>query len=235
MKDFEKLQKLIDGTDNIVFFGGAGVSTPSGIKDFRSKDGLYSVIGKNAEYMLSSEFFYTDPRNFYSFYKNNMNFTDKQPNIIHKYLTKLERKGKLKAIITQNIDGLHQKSGSKNIFEIHGTINENHCLKCNRKYNASYIFSSKDVPKCTCGGIIKPNVVLYGERLPDIFDDAINLILQADLLIVAGTSLKVEPASSLVKLFKKKLVIINNEKTPYDFLATLVINNDLEYIFKNLK
>ena len=147
----------------------------------------------------------------------------------------MERKGKLTAIITQNIDGLHQKSGSKNVFEIHGTINENHCLKCNRKYNASYIFSSKDVPKCTCGGIIKPNVVLYGERLPDIFDDAINLILQADLLIVAGTSLKVEPASSLVKLFKKKLVIINNEKTPYDFLATLVINNDLEYIFKNLK
>lgn len=235
MKDFEKLQKLIDEADNIVFFGGAGVSTPSGIKDFRGKDGLYSVIGKNAEYMLSSEFFYTDPRNFYSFYKDNMNFTDKQPNIIHNYLTKLERKGKLKAIITQNIDGLHQKSGSKNVFEIHGTINENHCLKCNRKYNASYIFSSKDVPKCTCGGIIKPNVVLYGERLPDIFDDAINLILQADLLIVAGTSLKVEPASSLVKLFKKKLVIINNEKTPYDFLATLVINNDLEYIFKNLK
>lgn len=237
MDNIEKLQKIIDESDNIVFFGGAGVSTASGIKDFRGKDGLYKEkYDFPPEYLLSAGCFYKEPSTFYDFYKSKMNCLNIKPNIVHTYLTKLEQQGKLKAIITQNIDGLHQKANSKNVIEIHGTIYKNHCVKCNKNYSAEYVFNSKEIPKCNCGGIIKPDIVLYGEMLPECYSSAQYFIYQADTLIVAGTSLTVEPASGLVKLFNgKNLVIINNDNTPYDNFATLMIKDDLVNIFKNLK
>ena len=237
MKDYEKLQKMIDESDNIVFFGGAGVSTESGIKDFRSKDGLYNMdFEYPAEVMLSNYMFFTNTEKFYEFYKKYMNSLEYKPNITHKYLKKLEDTGKLKAIITQNIDGLHQKAGSKNVLEVHGTTYTNHCLDCGKEYDAEYVFNSEGIPKCECGGIIKPDVVLYGEMLPDCFIDAQKYIRNADLLIVAGTSLTVNPAAGLVGLFGgKHLVIINNDKTPYDHKAELVLNDKLSNIFNNLK
>lgn len=232
------LQKMINSANNIVFFGGAGVSTDSGIKDFRSKDGLYNEKYKYPpEFMLSRDCFNNLTKDFYDFYKNKMNCLDIAPNITHKYLKKLEDVGKLKAIITQNIDGLHQKAGSKVIYELHGTIYKNNCMKCNKEYGAEYIFNSKNIPKCSCGGIIKPSVVLYGEPLPnDIYMGAVDAISKADMLIVAGTSLTVEPASSLVRLFRgKSLVIINNDKTSYDNNANLVINDNLSKVFRKLR
>lgn len=232
----ELMKNIINASDNIVFFGGAGVSTASGIKDFRGKHGLYKEqYDYPPEYLLSSRCFYKEPKVFYDFYKSKMNCITVEPNIVHYYLTRLENSRKLKAIITQNIDGLHQKAKSNNVIEIHGTIYKNHCIKCNKEYNAEYVFDSKDVPKCECGGIIKPDVVLYGEMLPECYSKAQYYIYKADTLIVAGTSLTVEPASGLVKLFNgKNLIIINNEKTPYDNLATLVINHDLSSVFNEL-
>lgn len=231
----ENLKKLIEEADNIVFFGGAGVSTASGIKDFRGKNGLYKEkMDYPPEYLLSSNCFYQEPELFFKFYKENMNALEYEPNIVHKYLSKLERIGKLKAIVTQNIDGLHQKAGSKNVYEIHGTIYKNHCVKCHKFYDAQSVFASDGIPKCECGGIIKPDVVLYGEMLPPCYNEALLAISKADLLLVAGTSLTVEPAASLVRLCQGKLVILNDTKTPYDNLATLVINAKLEDIFANL-
>ena len=241
MDELEKvseLQKLIDESNNIVFFGGAGVSTSSGIKDFRGKNGLYkSVTDYPPEYLLSSACFYKEPELFFEFYKNNLNSLNVEPNIIHKYLKKLESNGKLKAIVTQNIDGLHQKAGSNNVLEIHGSIYHNHCLKCGKSYDAKYVFESEGILKCSCGGTIKPDVVLYGEMLPEkALNKACLAISNADLLIVAGTSLTVEPAASMINLFKgKNLVILNDSKTPYDNVATLVIHADLKDIFENLK
>lgn len=237
MDKLKILQELINNSNNIVFFGGAGVSTESGIKDFRGKNGLYKKKSETdfPEYMLSNRCLYNEPEKFYKYYKENMNCLDKKPNITHKYLKKLEDKGKLKAIVTQNIDGLHQKAGSSNVLEIHGTIYDNYCIKCQKKYKEDYIFKSDGVPKCLCGGLIRPNVVLYGEMLPDAYMKAINYISKADLLIVAGTSLTVEPASGLLKVFNgKHLVIINNDKTPYDYLAEIVINESLKDIFSKL-
>lgn len=236
MDKIEELQRIIDESDNIVFFGGAGVSTASGIKDFRGKDGLYKEkYDYNPEYYLSSRCFYNEPKLFFDFYKSKMNSLGVMPNVIHNYLTDLERKGKLKAIITQNIDGLHQKAGSKNVLEIHGTTYSNHCIDCNMKYDAEFVFNHENIPLCECGGLIKPDVVLYGEMLPKTYDEAIKYIYKADTLIVAGTSLTVYPASGLVKLFGgKNLIIINNEITPYDELASLVINADLKEVFTNL-
>lgn len=231
----ENLKKLIEEADNIVFFGGAGVSTASGIKDFRGKNGLYKEkMDYPPEYLLSSNCFYQEPELFFKFYKENMNTLEYEPNIVHKYLSKLERIGKLKATVTQNIDGLHQKAGSKNVYEIHGTIYKNHCVKCHKFYDAQSVFASDGIPKCECGGIIKPDVVLYGEMLPPCYNEALLAISKADLLLVAGTSLTVEPAASLVRLCQGKLVILNDTKTPYDNLATLVINAKLEDIFANL-
>ena len=232
------LQKLIDKSKNIVFFGGAGVSTSSGIKDFRGKNGLYkSITDYPPEYLLSFSCFYKEPELFFEFYKNNMNSLNIKPNIVHKYLKLLEDRGKLKAIVTQNIDGLHQKAGSNNVLEIHGSIYHNHCLECGKSYDAEYVFESVAIPKCSCGGIIKPDVVLYGEMLPNsTLNKACLAISNADLLIVAGTSLTVEPAASMINLFKgKNLVILNDSKTPYDNVATLVIHADLKDIFENLK
>ena len=235
MEKQENLKRLIDEADNIVFFGGAGVSTGSGIKDFRGKNGLYKEkMDYPPEYLLSSNCFYQEPELFFKFYKENMNALEYEPNIVHKYLSKLERIGKLKAIVTQNIDGLHQKAGSKNVYEIHGTIYKNHCVKCHKFYDAQSVFASDGIPKCECGGIIKPDVVLYGEMLPPCYNEALLAISKADLLLVAGTSLTVEPAASLVRLCQGKLVILNDTKTPYDNLATLVINAKLEDIFANL-
>lgn len=238
LEKVSKLQKLIEEANNIVFFGGAGVSTSSGIKDFRGKNGLYkSVTDYLPEYLLSSACFYKEPELFFEFYKNNLNSLNVEPNIIHKYLKKLESNGKLKAIVTQNIDGLHQAAGSTNVLEIHGSIYHNHCLKCGKSYDAKYVFESEGIPKCSCGGTIKPDVVLYGEMLPEkALNKACLAISNANLLIVAGTSLTVEPAASMINLFKgKNLVILNDSKTPYDNVATLVIHADLKDIFENLK
>lgn len=237
MNEVKELQKMIDEANYLVFFGGAGVSTESGIKDFRSKDGLYQKKTKYpAEYMLSSDMFFKHTEEFYEYYKENLNSLNFFPNITHEYLKKLEDKGKLKAIITQNIDGLHTKAGSKKVYEIHGTVYKNHCLDCHKEYDAEYVFNSKGIPKCSCGGIIKPDVTLYGEMLPNAFLDAIAEVKKADLLIVAGTSLSVYPASSLVEYFQgKNLVIINNDPTPYDYQANLVINKSLKEVFSNLE
>ena len=237
MKKIDELQRIIDESNNIVFFGGAGVSTESGIKDFRSKDGLYNLNYKYPpELILSSNFFYNNTEEFYKFYKDKLNCLNSQPNIIHNYLAKLEQKGKLKGIITQNIDGLHTKAGNKKVYELHGTIYNNHCIKCGKYYDAKYVFNSIGIPKCKCGGIIKPDVTLYGEMLDEsILNMSIHLISTCDTLIVAGTSLLVEPASSLIKLFKgKNLVILNRSNTKYCDIASLVINDSLGNIFKQL-
>lgn len=236
MNKIEELKKIINESNNIVFFGGAGVSTESGIKDFRSEKGLYQQkYPKQTEYYLSSKCFYEEPITFFKFYKENFNCLNAKPNTTHKYLTKLETAGKLKAIITQNIDGLHQKANSQNVLEIHGSIYRNHCLNCHKSYPASFIFNSKGIPRCSCGGIIKPDVVLYGESLPEDYITASYYINKADTLIVAGSSLTVEPANSLIKIFTgKNLIIINRDKTPYDNYATLLINENLKNIIEKL-
>lgn len=237
MKKIDELQRIINESNNIVFFGGAGVSTESGIKDFRSKDGLYNLNYKYPpELILSSNFFYNNTEEFYKFYKDKLNCLNSEPNIIHNYLAKLEQKGKLKGIITQNIDGLHTKAGNKKVYELHGTIYNNHCIKCGKYYDAKYVFNSIGIPKCKCGGIIKPDVTLYGEMLDEsMLNMSIHLISTCDTLIVAGTSLLVEPASSLIKLFKgKNLVILNRSNTKYCDIASLVINDSLGNIFKQL-
>lgn len=236
--NINKLQNLIDNANYIVFFGGAGVSTASGIKDFRSKDGLYNMNYKfPPEEILSHHFFINNIEDFYKFYRDKLNCLDKLPNACHKYLNYLEKKDKLKAIITQNIDGLHQKAGNKKVLELHGSIYRNYCLKCHKFYDANYIFNSKDVPKCSCGGIIKPDVVLYEEALNDnILNQAIYNLSKADLLIIAGTSLTVYPASSLINFYNgKNIVLINKDVTPFDKQASLLIQDDLNEIFKKLK
>ena len=231
----ELLKKLIEESNNIVFFGGAGVSTESGIPDFRSKDGLYNQKYKYPpEKILSHTFFINNTDEFYEFYKSNsLNY---EPNITHRKLTKLEQNGKLKAIVTQNIDGLHQKANSNNVLELHGSVLRNYCMKCNKFYGPEYIFNSTGVPKCECGGIIKPDVVLYEEGLDNnIMMKSINAIRNADLMIVAGTSLTVQPASGLINYFKgKNLVLINKDSTPYDKIANLVINSSLGTVFKQI-
>lgn len=238
MDKIKKLQELIDSSENIVFFGGAGVSTASGIKDFRSKDGLYNMkYDYPPEEILSHHFFVSHTKEFYKFYRDKMNCLDKLPNECHLYLTKLEEKGKLKAIITQNIDGLHQKAKSKNVIELHGSIYRNRCMDCNKFYDEKIVFNSKDIPKCSCGGVIKPEVVLYEESLDaTVINSTIKYISNSDLLIVAGTSLTVYPASGFINYFKgKNLVIINKMTTSFDNIADLVINDDIEHIFSNLK
>lgn len=233
----QKFKQLVGESNNIVFFGGAGVSTESGIPDFRSKDGLYNQQYKYPpEIILSHTFFMNNIDEFYKFYKAKMNSLKYEPNITHIKLAELENIGKLKAVITQNIDGLHQKAGSKIVYELHGSVLRNYCMKCNKFFDAEYVFNSDGIPKCSCGGIIKPDVVLYEEGLnDDIIDNSIYAIQNADMLIVAGTSLTVQPASSLINYFKgKNLVLINRDVTPYDDKADLVINDDLGSIFKEI-
>ena len=233
----ETFKQMIEESNNIVFFGGAGVSTESGIPDFRSKDGLYNQQYKYPpEEILSHIFFMTNTEEFYKFYKNKMNSLKYEPNITHIKLAELEQKGKLKAVVTQNIDGLHQKAGSKTVYELHGSVLRNYCMECNTFYDAEYVFSSEGIPRCSCGGIIKPDVVLYQEGLDDTtISNSILAIQQADLMIVAGTSLTVQPASSLINYFRgKHLVLINRDATPYDYKADLVINESLGRVFNNI-
>ncbi len=232
-----QLKELIENSNNIVFFGGAGVSTESGIPDFRSKDGLYNQKYKYPpEEILSHTFFMNETEEFYKFYKEKLNSLEYEPNITHVKLAELEKQGKLKAVITQNIDGLHQKAGSKNVLELHGSVLRNYCMKCNKFYNAEFVFSSNGIPKCECGGIIKPDVVLYEEGLDDyILTQSIEYIRKADVMIIAGTSLTVNPASSLVRFYNgNKLVLINRDSTPYDMYANLVINENLGEVFRRI-
>ncbi len=238
MENYEKLQKMIDECDNIVFFGGAGVSTESGVKDFRSVDGLYNEkYDYPPEVMLSRTFFDEHTLEFYKFYKDKLNCLDIEPNVTHKYLKKLEDQGKLKAIVTQNIDGLHEKAGSKNVLLLHGTTYRNYCMDCGKEYSAEYVFKSKGIPKCDCGGIIKPDVVLYEEPLNEqVVRDTIKAISECELLIIGGTSLVVYPAASYINYFRGKyLVIINRDITSYDRMADLVIHDKLGDIFSKLK
>lgn len=231
------LQHLIDSSSKIVFFGGAGVSTESGIKDFRSKDGLYAIkYDYPPETILSHTFFQYKTTEFYKFYKDKLNTLDSLPNVCHTYLAKLEKQGKLSAVITQNIDGLHTKAGSNNVLELHGSIYNNRCTRCSKEYDAEFIFKQEGIPICDCGGIIKPNVVLYEEPLNDnIVECAIKEIEDSDLLIIAGTSLLVYPASSFIRYFRgKNLVIINKDSTPYDELATLIIHDKIGTVFSHL-
>lgn len=217
---YDQLREYIEESNNIVFFGGAGVSTESGIPDFRSKDGLYNQHDiqfdkYEPEYLLSRECLYHNPKVFYEFYRQKMDTRNIEPNITHNVLVKMERIGKLKAIVTQNIDGLHQKAGSKNVFEIHGTTQRNYCSKCKKEYSSDYIFTTNEsIPKCECRGQIRPDVTLYGEQLPqNAVMCAINAIQKADMLIVGGTSLQVYPAANYISYFSgEHLVVINREK-----------------------
>lgn len=237
----EKIIKLIDminSSKSIVFFGGAGVSTESGIPDFRSKDGLYNMkYNYPPEKILSHSFFVTNTEDFFKFYKEKMNSLKYNPNTTHYTLVKLEKLGKLKAIITQNIDGLHQKAGSKIVYELHGSVMRNYCLYCGKEYNAEYVFNSKSIiPKCSCGGVIKPDVVLYEEPLDnDVYENALKAISNCDMLIIGGTSLAVYPASYLINYFKGKyIVLINKDSTTFDKKADLVINDSLGNVFKKI-
>lgn len=233
----QQFKQLVNKCDNIVFFGGAGVSTESGIPDFRSKDGLYNQQYKySPETILSHTFFMNKTEEFFKFYKLKMNSLKYQPNITHIKLSELEARGKLKAVITQNIDGLHQKAGSKVVYELHGSVLRNYCMNCNKFYDAECVFNSNGIPRCSCGGIIKPDVVLYEEELDEeTIENSTAAIQKADLLIVAGTSLTVQPASSLINFFRgKNLVLINRDSTPYDNKANLVINDSLGKVFSNL-
>ena len=238
MDKISKLKEIIDNSKSLVVLTGAGVSTASGLKDFRSKDGIYNKrYDYNPEEILSHHFFINNPKYFYDFYKKELNPLGYSPNSFHYFLKKLEDKKILKAIITQNIDNLHTLAGSKNVLELHGSVMRNYCTKCHKFYDGNYIFNSKDIPKCECGSIIKPDVVLYEEELDyDMLDQAINYIENADTLIVAGTSLTVYPAAGLVRYFKgKNLVILNRDTTTYDNISTLVINDDLKVIVDILK
>lgn len=235
MDKIEQFKELVLQSNNIVFFGGAGVSTESGIPDFRSKDGLYNQQYKYPpEEILSHTFFMNNTEEFYKFYKAKMNSLKYEPNITHLKLANLENKGKLTAVITQNIDGLHQKAGSKNVYELHGSVLRNYCMDCGKFYDAEYVFESEGIPKCSCGGIIKPDVVLYEEGLnQQTIANSIDAIQNAELMIVGGTSLTVYPASGLINYFRgKNLVLVNRDATAYDSMANLVINDSLGKVFE---
>lgn len=236
MNKIEKLKDIIKNSNNIVFFGGAGVSTESGIPDFRSSNGLFNEklnINFTPEQLVSHSFYIRYPEEFFNFYKAKLVYPDAKPNEAHIALAKLEQMGKLKAIITQNIDGLHQAAGSKNVFELHGSVHKNYCAKCHAFYDVQFILESKDVPICTkCGGIVKPDVVLYEEALDEsTIQSAVEAISKAETLIIGGTSLIVYPASGLINYFNgKNLVLINKSSTPADDKADLVINDSIKKI-----
>lgn len=221
------LQSMIDESSRIVFFGGAGVSTESGIPDFRSADGLYSQKYRYPpEQIISHSFFMRDPEEFYRFYRDRMIYPEAKPNAAHLKLAELERAGKLTAVITQNIDGLHSAAGSRNVIELHGSVHRNHCMKCGKPFGLEYILSVPRVPRCDCGGIVKPDVVLYEEPLDeDCINRAINAISEADMLIIGGTSLAVQPAAGLIRFFNgRRLAVINKTPTSADDEADIVIN-----------
>ena len=232
----EELEKIINESDNIVFFGGAGVSTESGIPDFRSQDGLYHMkYDYPPEVILSDSFFYNNYKEFYRFYFDKLIYEDIKPNYTHIFLKKLEDLNKLKAIVTQNIDNLHEQAGSKHVYHVHGTINTNHCIECNKEYSLDELLKIKDNPICTCGGKIKPDVVLYGEMLPEYdYNKGLEAITNADTLIIGGTSLTVYPAAGMIRVFKgKNLIIIN--KDHINTVCTLQINDKLGEVFNKIK
>ena len=238
MKTENNLQNIISLSENIVFFGGAGVSTESGIPDFRSVDGLYNQKYKYPpETIISYSFFMRNPEEFYGFYKNKMIYLSAKPNKAHIKLQELEKKGKLKAVITQNIDGLHQMAGSNNVLELHGSVHRNYCMKCGKSYDVDVVMKSQSVPKCICGGTIKPDVVLYEEALNNgIFEKAIDYITKADVLIIGGTSLGVYPAAGLINYYKgNKLVLINKSTTSMDYKANLIIHDNIGEVFGALE
>ena len=230
MTDLQSLQQYIDEARSIVFFGGAGVSTESGVPDFRSVDGLYNQKWKYPpETILSHSFFMAHTGEFYEFYKEKMLFSDVEPNAAHKKLAELEAAGKLTAVITQNIDGLHQAAGSKNVLELHGSVHRNYCRRCRKFYVAEYMKNAIDIPLCDCGGVIKPDVVLYEESLNgDTIEAAVTALHNADLLIIGGTSLAVYPAAGLIQYFGgSRIVLLNRDVTPYDGRATLCIREPI--------
>lgn len=237
MSSVDVLKKWIEESSHLVFFGGAGVSTESGIPDFRSVDGLYHQhFEYPPETIISHSFYLRDPSYFFRFYREKMLPLGFEPNITHKKLAQWEQEGKLSAIVTQNIDGLHQKAGSKTVYELHGSVLRNYCTKCRKFYSAEFIRDSRDIPKCSCGGIVKPDVVLYEEGLDqDTVEKSIMAIRSADLLMVAGTSLTVYPAAGLLRYYRgNRLVLINRDATPFDDEANLVIHDSLGNVFSQL-
>lgn len=236
-KEIETFIKWVEESENIVFFGGAGVSTESGIPDFRSVDGLYNQkYDYPPETILSHSFYVRKPEEFFKFYREKMIFTDAKPSITHSKLSELEKKGKLKGGITQNIDGLHQKAGNKHVVELHGSVLRNYCEKCGCFYGLQYILNSDNIPICKCGGKVKPDVVLYEEGLnSDNISEAVRLIREADVLIVGGTSLGVYPAAGLIDYYNgNKLILVNKTPTPYDKRANLLIHDGLGDVFANV-
>lgn len=233
-----ELADIIKDSSNIVFFGGAGVSTSSGVPDFRSSDGLYSKkLGRNftPEQAVSHSFFMRHTDEFYDFYKKNLIYPEAKPNDCHIALARLEEMGKLKAVITQNIDGLHQDAGSKNVYELHGSVLRNYCMDCHKPYDVNHIISAESVPHCSeCGGIVKPDVVLYEEGLDnDVISGAVSAIASADVLIIGGTSLVVYPAAGFIDYFAgRKLVLINKSETKADKRADLIINDDIAKVMR---
>lgn len=229
-----QLRKWIEDSDNIVFFGGAGVSTESGIPDFRSVDGLYNQKYKYPpEKILSHSFFSQYPEEFYRFYRDKLKLKDVKPNITHLRLAELEKEGKLRAVVTQNIDGLHQAAGSKRVLELHGSLLRSYCSRCNMPYPTKLVNEGDGVPKCRCGGVIRPDIVLYEEALDDkVLTDAVRYISEAEVMIIGGTSLAVYPAAGLINYYRgNKLVLINRSATPYDGEADLVIHDSLGKVF----
>lgn len=237
MDKIETLKQWVRESKRIVFFGGAGVSTESGIPDFRGVDGLYrQQFDYPPERIISHSFFKADPAYFFRFYRDKMMPLGFQPNITHKKLAQWEREGKMLGVVTQNIDGLHQKAGSQKVYELHGSVLRNYCEACGRSHSAEYVKECDGIPYCKCGGIVKPDVVLYEEQLkPRTIDQSIQAISQADLLIVAGTSLTVYPAAGLVEYYSgNRMVLINRDETPYDHRADLVFHESLGEIFSQL-
>ena len=238
MNEIEFLQEMTDKAENIVFFGGAGVSTESGIPDFRSVDGLYNQIYQYPpETILSHQFFINNTEEFYRFYRKKILYLEAKPNDAHIKLAELEAKGKLKAVITQNIDGLHQLAGSEKVLELHGSVHRNYCMDCHQFYPVQMIKDSQGVPKCSCGGTIKPDVVLYGEGLnSDVMNQSVAAIASADVLIIGGTSLGVYPAAGLIDYYRgRNLVLVNKTETPMDSRANLIIKGSIGKVFKHLK
>lgn len=236
-EDIRTIRDILHSSNHAVFFGGAGVSTDSGIPDFRGTGGLYTGEAVNNEYFLSKECMLNEPERFYEFYRKNMMFPDAKPNHTHKALAKLESMGIIKSVITQNIDGLHQEAGSSRVIELHGTVSRFYCTRCREVYNKNLLNETDTIPVChKCGGIVRPDVILYGEYLDGFaFADAENEINQADVLIAGGSSLKVNPAATLVGGFKgPHLIIINYSPTPYDGMAEYVIRDSISAVFENL-
>lgn len=237
MDSIDTLKQWISQSSRIVFFGGAGVSTESGIPDFRSVDGLYSQkFEYPPETIISHSFYLRKPEYFFRFYREKMLPLGFEPNITHKVLARWEEEGKLSAVVTQNIDGLHQKAGSKKVYELHGSVLRNYCTRCGKFHDAEFVKNSAGVPKCICGGTVKPDVVLYEEGLDqDTIENSVLAIANADLLIVAGTSLTVYPAAGLIRYYRgKRLVLINRDETPYDSYANLVLHESLGNVFSQL-